>query len=384
VPKLFQVIAIALIACPAGAQERLYRARGDNLSEGLVVASSLIVDQDPPAAAGSAEPVSIGKPSGGFTWTEKFRGSNWVFKDLSFGDVDHGFAVAELGRVLRTQDGGESWDTVLNQGFPYYWYGVHTFDASRAVISGFNNQTNDGLLRWTADGGDTWSDDIILPAFGPIHWLDRIAFVDDLNGIVFNYFSAVSYRTESGGETADEWDGVQPPQEGWFGGNFTYQPDGNVWVSGINFCHSQDHGGTWGCRHSIDPIFDGGGVSFPDGMNGWVAGGSISPEVRGWIHRTTDGGKTWSGRILETPFPIRAIEFLDANTGFAVGGNLYSGVGGIYSTIDGGETWNLDLDIGTEIRTVRVVPVTADTVDIWCAGYRQDFGGSIYKARVTR
>src|SRR5260370_30902709 len=169
VEKLFQFVVIAVIACPAAAQERLYRAKGEYLSEKLLLSGE--------PAARSAESASIGKPLGGFTWTEKFRGSNWVFEDLSFGDADHGFAVAELGRVLRTQDGGESWDTVLSLAFPYYWYGVHTFDATRAPISGFNNQTGERIERCTAAGGDTWSDDIVLPGVGAIRWLDRMEFV---------------------------------------------------------------------------------------------------------------------------------------------------------------------------------------------------------------
>ena len=94
-------------------------------------------------------------------------------------------------------------------------------------------------------------------------------------------------------------------------GNFTYWPDGNVWTSGINFCHSLDDGMSWDCRPSIDPMFDGGGVSFPDPQHGWVPDWEISPVVQGWVHRTQDGGLTWSGRILETPFPIRAILFQD-------------------------------------------------------------------------
>jgi photosystem II stability/assembly factor-like uncharacterized protein len=296
-----------------------------------------------------------------------------------------GFAVAELGKVLRTRDGGNTWNTVLNLGFPYYWYGVHAFNAQRAVISGFNNQTGDGVLRWTYDGGQTWSGDIILtgnPDF--IRWLDQIAFVDDVHGIAMAAWSGGDHVTADGGATATDWSYVQAdPSHGWIFGNFTYWPDGNVWAAGISFCHSSDHGQTWVCRPSIDPVFDGGGVTFPDVTHGWVAGGEIAPEVRGWVHRTVDGGQTWSGRILDAPFPIRSTLFLNDSIGFAVGGDIYAGVGGIYSTIDGGDTWNLDIATGAEMKSIKAIQTSPHTVTLWCVGFTPEFTGKIFKTEVT-
>ena len=320
----------------------------------------------------------------GYQWDQKFNGPNWVLEDISFADGQNGFAAAELGKVLRTQDGGKTWDTVLNLGFPYYWYGVQALDAQRAVISGFNNSTGDGVLRWTYDAGATWSDDVILtgnPGFN--RWLDKITFVDDANGVVMASWTGGNHSTPTGGQSASDWAFSQADSsQAWFKGNFTFWPDGNVWVSGIHFCHSADYGQNWDCRGSIDPIFDGGGVSFPDADHGWVSGGSIAPEVRGWVHSTVDGGQTWSGRILDVPFPIRSTLFLNDNIGFAAGGNFYSGVGGIYSTNDGGKSWNLDLDAGAEIKSLKAIRTSPDTVDVWAAGFAPGFQGKIFSTQV--
>src|SRR5213078_840232 len=96
---------------------------------------------------------------------------------------------------------------------------------------------------------------------------------------------------------------------------------------------------------SVDSVFDGA-VDFVNHRYGWVGGGEISPNVEGWVHRTTDGGTTWSGRNLD---------FLGSKVGWAAGGNIYSGVGGMYFSTDGGRTWSLDADTGAEMSSCTQV-----------------------------
>src|SRR5690349_9230710 len=60
---------------------------------------------------------------------------------ISMGTPLVGYAAGELGVVLKSVDGGSTWTTIQNVGFPYYWYGCHAFDANTVVVSGFQNQS---------------------------------------------------------------------------------------------------------------------------------------------------------------------------------------------------------------------------------------------------
>jgi hypothetical protein len=134
-------------------------------------------------------------------------------------------------------------------------------------------------------------------------------------------------------------------------------------------------------QHSADPTFDGG-VWFPDSLHGWTGGGQISTPVSGWVHRTTDGGATWSDRLIETPEPIRAVLFLNETLGFAVGGNHFSSVGAIYSTTDGGDSWRLDVNTASEMEGIDY-QVVGDSIDLWCSGFDNGLNGRIYKTRIA-
>jgi photosystem II stability/assembly factor-like uncharacterized protein len=305
-----------------------------------------------------------------FTWVLQAQNSG-VYTDLSMADATHGFASAELGQVYRTTD-GHTWQLILNLGFPHYWYGVHAFTPDSVFVTGFQNQTGDGIARWSTNGGSSWTNDIIID---PDHWLTINQFAGRLNGVATAIGSGLTYVTTNGGASAGDWTQVlADPTQGWFAGNFTFMPANlHIYITGISFCQSTDGGISYDRRASIDPVFDGG-TSFPDVMHGWTGGGQISPPVSGWVHRTTDGGQSWSGRILNPPYPIRSLLFLDESLGFAVGGNYFQAIGGIWSTTDGGLSWNPDVDTGCEMKGIDAARVAPDSMAVWCAGSRSGLG----------
>jgi photosystem II stability/assembly factor-like uncharacterized protein len=308
-----------------------------------------------------------------------------VVKAISFVNPQVGYMSAELGVVYKTTNGGANWSTVLNLGFPYYWYGIHTFTPQKVLIAGFNNSTGDGIMRWTFDGGTTWTNDIIV-APAPLNWLMGLDFADSLHGLaVGSILSAgIVFITENGGLDTTDWTPVvADPTQGWFAGNFTMRPDGKYYITGISFCNSTDFGLSWARRASIDNVFDGG-VSFPDDQHGWTGGGSISPTVEGWVHRTTDGGTTWSGRILSTPYPVRVVYFFDSQIGFAMGGEVNSGIGGIWESTNGGGDWTEAVTTGLEMSSIDWQRVSPDSIDIWSVGYTSSGGyhSVVYKKRI--
>jgi hypothetical protein len=368
------MILLCSLPSPASASaivERLLAADG-----------TTIVDAIPKSGPGLGEfaaplPELESSAAAAFPWVLQSQ-NGAVYTDLSMASATRGFASAELGQVYRTTD-GETWQQVMNIGFPRYWYGVHAFSPTKVFISGFQNQSGEGIGRWTSDGGVTWSGDIVVD---PAHWLTINQFADDQHGVATAIGSGLTYVTTNGGATAADWTQVlADPTQGWFAGNFTFMPGNlDVYVTGISFCQSLDAGLSYSRRPSIDPVFDGG-VSFPDVTHGWTGGGQISAPVQGWVHRTTDGGATWSGRLMNPPYPIRSLLFLDDQLGFAVGGNYFQGIGGIWSTTDGGVNWVLDVDTGCEMKGIDWARVDPDTVAVWSAGSRSGLG-RIYRTKL--
>ena len=332
----------------------------------------------PPAA--EAQPRV--RPAGN-TWTLLATLPFAVVHDVSFATPLIGYAAAEGGEVWKTTDGGNTWTEVLNLSYPYYFYGVHALSTKDVVVSGFyDSQSFYGLIRWSHDGGNTWTDDIDLTSTG---WVQRVRFEKKVNGLILDLIggseNTAQYTTDGGAGAADWTTVVDNPDGGWFGLEFSFLSNLHARASGINFCTSLDGGAEWSCGPSVDSVFDGETFFLNDKI-GWVGGGEISPNVEGWVHVTTNGGKTWSGRTLDSPWPIREILFLNAKTGWAAGGNIYTGVGGIYFSSDGGNTWSLDVNTGAEMDACDSKPLKPG-YQVWCIGYDDSLNSYVYTTQVN-
>src|SRR6266849_4341008 len=167
-------------------------------------------------------------------------------------------------------------------------------------------------------------------------------------------------------------------QSGWFWqnplpqGNFLFAaaaPDASTVVAvgdAGTILRTDDGGATWtpqssGTTQSLN------GVSFVDANTGTAVGGSLFSVSRnlggGTILRTTDGGATWTPQASAffSSVPGRftfllGVSFVDANTGTAVGeifqGSSVPPAGIILRTTDGGATWTFQFRSPRPLRGV--------------------------------
>jgi len=224
---------------------------------------------------GSWEVIDI--PSPGFT-----------LRAISFSDRRNGWAVGGYGTIMRTSDGGNSWQqlkrpteadlvsvTFVNDKVGYMGGSKAGFDRS------INRMIYGVVILRTTDGGQSW----------------RICYEDDRS----EYVGRILALSES-----DAFVIVDRP------------------------LITADGGKTW------QPVeanrADLGSIAFTSDGTGYAVSRS------GNFYRSLDKGKTW--RSLNVPQSLLqrqwwSIDFADANRGLAVGNG-----GAIALTDDGGKTWS--------------------------------------------
>lgn len=377
--SLFALLLISSTCLEAAAQEPSF---AHHVSVKIPVqGAGTELSADRPYVAPSPQAQLRTRPQGN-TWTLQATLPGAVIHDISFSSALVGYAAAEGGQIWKTTNGGANWALALNLGYPYYFYGVDAINAKNIVASGFYDSSSFfGFIRWSHDGGKTWGSDIVLT---PTGWVQRVRF-NKKDGLIMDLINGAentAQYTTDGGAAATDWSSAVSDSDGaWFGLEFSFLKNLHARATGPDFCQSTDAGAAWSCGPSVDPVFDGEVFFLSNDKDGWVAGGEIAPNVEGWVHTTTDGGATWSGRTLDGPWPIRQVLFLNPKTGWAAGGNIYSGVGGIYFSNDGGNTWSLDVNTGSEMDACAERTVKTGH-QIWCAGYDSSFNGHIYTTNV--
>ena len=287
----------------------------------------------------------------GLSWQEQTSGFSASFARAAFPDALHGFAVGELGGIVRTADGGATWQLSLAQ---YHVYaeatpnpsfgmntlrGVFFLDANRGWAVGDPVRTPQGavlapaVILHTLDGGNTWQ----LQNSGVQTSLQSVGFASQLIGWAVGY--NVLLRTNNGGGT---WISVPPPDglPGWDPlTDIAVISETEAWVCGWNVLyHTTDGGLTW--QRVPKQVGLLSGIRFSDALHG-IASGS-APSLQTGFEVTSDGGVTWT--TVEVPFAqnlATAVAMDDENKfGFAA---LHGGE--ILRTADGGLTWERDVSL---------------------------------------
>ncbi len=263
------------------------------------------------------------------------------------------------GTVLRTVDGGKSWQRRAVVGAEALDFrDVQAFDDRTAFALTIGPGESSRIYK-TADGGATWSASHVNR--DPKGFLDAIAFWDGQHGLTLGDpvdGRFVILTTDDAGATwrAVPAKGMPPalPNEGAFAASGTclaVQGDRDAWfgTGGGRVFRSTDRGNTWTVHATpLRPANASSGIfslAFRDTDHGIAVGGDYKDPGR-WediAALTSDGGRTWRVPSGAGPRGYRsAVAFVPGTkaTFVAVGPT------GSDRSIDGGETWKPLGDVG--------------------------------------
>jgi photosystem II stability/assembly factor-like uncharacterized protein len=274
------------------------------LAAGLILPATFLQ----PAAAGSG---SHHDPS--YTWQLTPTGSTARFRGLAAVSADVAWVGGSAGQVLRTTDGGQTWQNVSPPGAGALQFrDVEAFDAHRAVVLAIGPGEDSRVYR-TSDGGMTWTETFRNP--DPNAFYDCLDFFDHKRGLALSDPVDGKFRIIATGDGGRSWQ-VQATagMPAALPGEFAFAASGTCLVAG-------------------------------PGRTAWFAtGGGERPRV----FRTQDGGEHWT--VADSPMAsgeaagIFSLAFRDARHGVAVGGDFLTpdeAVDAASVTRDGGRTWTL-------------------------------------------
>ncbi|MDD6211088.1 MAG: YCF48-related protein [Bacteroidales bacterium] len=252
---------------------------------------------------------------------------------VHFPTRDVGYAVGGDGIIVKTTDGGKTWE-VLSENTYYDLRGVYFINEKTGFV--YQMASNNKMWR-TADGGKTWS-----KSEGPFRYCAY--FFDDKKGF------AGTDRTTDGGITwtKSNW---HPDGKRWDVQSVTFiDPStgfavGYEWKDGVYKGHvlkTTDGGINWIEQEfgNINAAFRS--VSFVDEKNGYIVGGKYNPDGddrKGVLLKTTDGGLTWKKSVILTE---STDNYLFYTAVFTEKGTGYISSSAIYKTTDDGATWSKD------------------------------------------
>ena len=279
----------------------------------------------------------------GVTWENTTRFTAIRVPGIAFANANDGVAVG-VATVLRTRDGGVTWDR-YNPG-PFFLYGVCYFGANGVVAVGFDN--HGALVLRSTDSGSQWT---TIPIGGAPRAIDSgnelTGNAVGPGGSMLRTIDAGHTWTAQESGTTEELDDVA----------MLNQNNGIAVGANGTLLRTTDGGAFW--QNLAQPGVTGylSGVDFADSETGFVVGRENT------ILRTTDGGATWVKQDSGTEAIFVDVACADRNSAAALA--LFRGTPAqVLITTDGGNHWMLSESLGTHLRPIALCIAGKKTVTV--------------------
>ena len=250
------------------------------------------------------------------------------------------------GTILRTVDGGKTWERRAVPGAEKLDFrDIDAFDENTAYALSIGNGEDSRIYR-TSDGGATWS--LQLANKDPKVFLDAMAFWSADRGVAFSDSvdgQLVIFTTGDGRSWTRLPAASLPPavpEEGAYaasGTNVAVYGSQHVWIgtSRSRVLRSADGGRTWAAAATPIPTGSASGIfsiGFRDDRHGVIVGGDYQKvgEAVDNVAITSDGGASWT--LAKGLTGYRSVVSHRANTTWYA-----AGPSGMDISTDDGKTW---------------------------------------------
>lgn len=250
-----------------------------------------------------------------FNGVHLLNSTNYFMGSYLLSESNNGGSIWSHHPIISATDGVEIWGGVIED--------VHFFDANTGVVAGYFLFGGVGYILRTTDGGATWDvvsehDQGNFPfGFNDMHFIPNteIGYAVGTNGTLLKTIdSGLTWSQQFTGTTNNLY-GIH------------FVDANNGFAVGDNLFLKTTNGGTSWSQPAVPFLPER--VFFIDSQTGYIGGGGL-------LQKTTDGGSTWQDVSLTLPtglFYVRDIYFSDANTGYVLTSDY------ILKTDNGGLLW---------------------------------------------
>ena len=252
-------------------------------------------------------------------WIHQNSGTSNNLYSVEFIDDNTGYAVGKNGTIIKTTNKGNTWLPQVS-GATGTLYCVNFINVNTGITVG-----ESGLIRKTTNGGINW----FSQTFCTSYTIKSVYFNDVNTGIIVGHGGKIRKTINGGSNWLCYCSGTTNNL------NSVYFINANTgWAVGTSgtILKTMNGGVNWLSQIAPTTSYELTSVYFINANTGLITKANYNYTRS--MYRTTNGGANWYEIYTGSVHSLRAIDFIDDNTGYLIGDE-----GDIFKTSNSGANW---------------------------------------------